>query len=1504
VTIPSINFEDIRPIDGTKHAGFEEICAQLAAQEPADPRAVFVRKGRGGDGGVECFRQEPAGHEIGWQAKYLFHWDDSLASQLSDSIERALSRHPRLTEYIVCLPFDLPDARTGKGKSARQKWDSWKSHWLGKAEDQGRTLSITLWGKSELISRLARDTAQASGRILYWFDKEVFTSAWFRDQFEKTKEALGSRYTPESNVELPIRQDFLSLARDEHLQKEVDAWSLRVSDDGASAIRAIDGLSTQAAAAESAALRASINQLTRHLGREPVRPDQSFPLDEWLAVTKECLKVAQRSWRLLYCLAETDGKTTSDTDPASYVRHALRKLLEALADVSEGLSSRRWQLANQRAVLVTGEAGTGKSHLLADIVEHEILSGRPAVMVLGSSLRDEEPWRQILTELDRPPAEQVKQFLGALDAAAEAAGARALLCVDALNERNGVRIWPHRLAAFLKVADAFPRIAVVVSCRTTYLPYVIPADLKPERLFRVAHAGFSDNGGKAASIYLNKRGVVRPGAPNLLPEFNNPLFLKTCCDFLQKENRNELPRGLRGLTSIFTFYSEAVTRAINQRMLLDPSYELIPQAIAGFADQLTKSERGYLEKTAAIAFFEKLRPSNGEFEKSLLSQFVAEGVLSAEPIRNDDGGVTEFVRFTFERFSDHAIASHLLSTHLINDDVARSFARGSRLFEVVCGARNYEQAGVIEAISIQLAETTGVELIDVCGKKNWTLRKAFLDSLLWRDQGRFTDRTLDIVRSLIDQDEVNDLLIAVSTEPENKFNARYVHSRLKDVAMPERDAFWSTYLARKGFTGEIETVVAWVLENGVAYVEEERAHLTGLMLTWFFTTSHRVVRDKATKALASLLASRPALGARLLHDFHGINDPYVTERLLASCYGAALQGKSDGLIELAEAVYNLFFEDGSPIVDALAREHASGIVEYANWRGVLPPKVELQKCRPPYKSQWPIEFVPDELVNSYTEIHKRGTFRDDIVGSTDEGDFARYQMDHKVDKWSPASLGTQDLPDIGDIFDRWHSEFSGWASSKQRAAFRTLQSAHEAARGVNQFQDVPEIASLKAARQGFRKLLTSDQWEDFRSRADRFMPLERDGAWWRNKPAPFDIAWARRWVCKRAHDLGWTQERFGDHERGLRSYGRMDHKIERIGKKYQWIALRELIARMSDNLAYIGEAWSREDCSASAYTGARTIGLRDTDPSLLTSGTYYDGWAEGQRTWWVPVQMNLRPMEPRERLAWLESDGDILNGTALIDLKNRKTGSRWLTLSSFAHWQAYGLRGGEKEYQRETWFRLRCLVTRKRNLDALVRGLSRKTLTDPYSLERIDLSQDFYIGEYPWHPDLKDVDQWTTTSDWRAPAVPVRATTAQYRCETGGYDFSIDRTVSVEIPAPWLATAMGLHMSNGQRPVYEDASGNVRFLDPSISEPGPAAALVDRDQFLKMLDREGLAALWVIAGEKGVYGGRDSGRGFGGRYAHTTLYWYDGAWHNSQTHTERDRPSDRQLAELLGEEVV
>src|SRR5690606_12783750 len=238
-------------------------------------------------------------------------------------------------------------------------------------------------------------------------------------------------------------------------------------------------------------------------------------------------------------------------------------------------------------------------------------------------------------------------------------------------------------------------------------------------------------------------------------------------------------------------------------------------------------------------------------------------------------------------------------------DVKGSFADGTVLGGLVFGEEYYRVAGIIEALAIQLPERCGVEIVDLRLEINWAIRQAFLDSLLWREQRFFTDRTFECLRHFENDNGIRDLLISVATEPDNKFNALYMHERLFARSMPERDANWSVFLNDRGSEDDpVEIVINWAMQNGMGAIDDDRAKLAAITLSWFLTTSHRAVRDKATKALASLFATRLALAASALRLFAEANDLYLRERLFAAAYGAALQGKTaDGLSELAATTY-------------------------------------------------------------------------------------------------------------------------------------------------------------------------------------------------------------------------------------------------------------------------------------------------------------------------------------------------------------------------------------------------------------------------------------------------------------------------------------------------------------------------------------------------------------------------------------------------------------------------
>jgi hypothetical protein len=165
----------------------------LAELEPRSLESSFTRTGEGKDGGVECYIVNPDGTETGWQAKYT--WEtEGLITQLNTSLIQVLKQHPRLTKFVVCIPYNLSDARGASDKkdfeTQRAKWNKWKK------ANETSNFKIELWDENTLITKLTNDTETYRGFVYYWFNEKILDRSWYRKHFEITKKDLGRRYTP------------------------------------------------------------------------------------------------------------------------------------------------------------------------------------------------------------------------------------------------------------------------------------------------------------------------------------------------------------------------------------------------------------------------------------------------------------------------------------------------------------------------------------------------------------------------------------------------------------------------------------------------------------------------------------------------------------------------------------------------------------------------------------------------------------------------------------------------------------------------------------------------------------------------------------------------------------------------------------------------------------------------------------------------------------------------------------------------------------------------------------------------------------------------------------------------------------------------------------------------------------------------------------------------------------------------------------------------------------
>ena len=169
----------------------------------------------------------------------------------------------------------------------------------------------------------------------------------------------------------------------------------------------------------------------------------------------------------------------------------------------------------------------------------------PTVLLMGQRfVAKDTPWIQVLQQLDLQGV-NAEKFVGALEAAAQDAGCRALLIIDALNEGEGRSIWPTNLAAFLAALEKSPWIGVLLSLRSEYEEFIIPEEIRTQAVAVTDH-GFDGHEYDATQTFFSYYDIEFPSAPILQPEFRNPLFLKTLCRGLKDSGQRRLPRGFHG----------------------------------------------------------------------------------------------------------------------------------------------------------------------------------------------------------------------------------------------------------------------------------------------------------------------------------------------------------------------------------------------------------------------------------------------------------------------------------------------------------------------------------------------------------------------------------------------------------------------------------------------------------------------------------------------------------------------------------------------------------------------------------------------------------------------------------------------------------------------------------------------------------------------------------------------------------------------------------------------
>lgn len=1471
-----LDWASIRPLNGSKQDAFEELCTQLA-RAFCPSGAEFIRKGRP-DSGVEAHIVHPDRTEWAWQSKYFDAMKDSQWAQLDESVKTALAGHPRLTRFIVCVPLDLADGRIGRSRSARQRWNERVVKWSGWVARAGMSVEFIWQGSHELLAELAKK--KNDGLVHFFFGNRYLDDAWFQNRLSEAHEAAGPRYTPELNVKLSINDHFDALGRTHEFFNRVRGKARRIKDRIRSHAFSLTKDPDAALQGRLMAAQVACNRALEEfqlLPGDPARADVLRALRDALSEAARCtndlLYEYQRQRADAHASRERTGSSAAmrqDDDHSHMLRELRSELDDALSYVDQFHG-----IASSNLVILTGDAGSGKTHLLCDLARQRIGKGRPTVVLMGQRFLDtSDPWVQALQQLDLA-GWSAGDFVKVLEVVAQRANSRVLFIIDAINEGAGRQLWPNHLPPFLERLKASPWISTVISVRSSYAEDLLPESGIQDAV-HLEHLGFENVEFDATRAFFEYFGIDLPSTPLLAPEFSNPLYLKTLCLGLQASGQSRLPRGFHGVVKAFNQYVSGVNKKAARDLDYDARSNHVASALRDLAGQMVEDRQPWLSYASAESIVNAHLPGR-DYSRSLMAKLLGEGLLIEEKAwSGDENRFLTVIQIAYERLSDYLCVERLLDRHLDVANPSKVFRAGGALdLDALC--TTWWRPGFHEALHILVAERSGQELIALMpalAEKHFTPR-IFLNSVIWRDPEAVTPQAVSYLGRLKAEnaEDVIDTLVTLATIPDHPLNANFTDRLLRESTMAERDAWWTIGLNDLWEQqSAVDRLIQWANRLWPhAGIADEPAKLTACIIAWLLPSSNRFLRDHATKALVRVLTWRPSVVEELIERFCDVDDAYVAERTLGAAYGATMRSMdTQGVCAVADRTYARVFAAGRPRPHLLLREYAQGIIKRAEYLRKKSNSASWPNIDPPYVSDWPkiptesdIESIAPSWTNDKSKAFSWGHHR--VRSSVMDDDFGRYVIG--TNSWSTNWLSLRldeplwmslDLQVQLAVSTLTEAEREGWelfrkvVKSVQAERFdrrwKNFESkTNELDTGADQLPSKSEEL-LAQIRSLLLKKLGNKKGAVFSPLMDAIVS---DSSM--RHPPKFDLRLVQRYIVGRVFELGWTSERFDQYDLNLRGHGRSAAKSERIGKKYQWIAYHEMLAFMADHYQYA--AGTRSKKVSTAYRGSWHDDVRDIDPSNVMQAPPHDEddlpsplafWASAVMRDWHDVL---------EAKSWAQITNDIPQPNELLFSRDEPSQSEWVNLHTHMKWTMPRPADEEsfRDGRREVWLHADGALVRREDIGKL----RRKEVVQEIERHGFDAGglHEIFLGEIGWSEASKFFDDpYYSHLGWAGSVDPevIAATAASqgYSRESGGLDCSVtSETISLRVPTEKMLGFLNAEWS-GVSATYVSKIGTVVAFDPSVNVPGPSAFLVRRENLIEVLQAHDLAVCWAIQGEK------------------------------------------------------
>lgn len=1124
---------------------------------------------------------------------------------------------------------------------------------------------------------------------------------WFNTKATNAIKALGSRYDKEHSIRHPQMSLILSVL--ERKLSKTENWM----DD----------------------IEALIDRTYKVLGKcnEKTKKEVKENIQLFIEIVNADVwdEEAVKQCRTIISTIETSLiKWHSDLDRQAYdgVTYNWNHFEEQMTKFKKIIHSPWVECQYKQIMVVKGEGGMGKSHLLGNIVDERMQQNLPTILILGAKIYNgPDAWNQILALLDVKCKKET--FFNSLNTYAEEIGERIQIVIDAINEGAGKEYWADQILDFTNDISAYPNIGIILSVRTTNNSSRLDGYINDTSHATYDAPGFKENLAQASEYMFDSFGLTTPSWMVVDGMFVNPMWLHMYCVSHEKlKTKSERENHWQ----IVENYIEGFEKELANKFQYSRDIKLLRRVVMTVADKMISMKKSVLlpYRDAFDAIYESV---GREVDAALyFAELLQIGILRQETYEDKT-----IVQFEYEMFGRFVIAYRLVTNYsaeswkdiawLYTQELAEVFPliHDKELFTCFTDENtiNLYKDAFRETLQSRTSLTpSGIELLNE----------------VWRDKN---------------YEVMFDVMCQCATNPNIEFNASQLYKELYGMSMIDRDAIWTTNISSwSDERNRLNDYASWTMnasKKTLAGLDDSVAELLCETLIWSLCSTQGKLRDTATKGLVNILRYRQGLLKSLVTKYNDINDLYVTERLWGIVFGCCTQNREVAYVEEMALLAQKYVFDKSPIVEnILVTDYARLIIDYAVYLGSQ--KFDgYKKHIPPYNTYAKIPKLSDKyIIKTYDKPY--GEHSDESIMRS-----AMSILSSMAVEYSRKGTGR-----YGD-FGRYTFQYS-----------------------LSEFPEDPNVLSN----------------------------------------------WGVDIIFK---EIGYKPEKVKWFDSQSTNYGSSDW--ERIGKKYQWLALYKIAAILTD--------YHANDDPKKRDEGRCIFSLRNIDPTVLNvDGTNVSRLCGMHHT---PPPYVYEQMENK---IWLYSPQNMPDVKQLIQQK-RKDGVLWVTLYTY---DEYTLRKGkliEGELNREFWCFIQSCFADKRQASKVMQIIHKKGIAGRSFTEN-DAIYNIYAGEWHWSEFYKECviecqyeQKPFGISFENYEDIQIRPTMIEYTHEYH-YDKSKDDGDTIYFPNSHLVEMMGLQVIDG-RGIWVNKNSEVVLFDNAVTG-GKHALMIRQDvllEYLKMTEQ-------------------------------------------------------------------